>query len=458
MRCLTPPPPVIDDLLPSMIKPAEYARRRRQLMRLASPEAIFILPSAAERVRNNDSHYPFRQDSDFLYLTGFNEPDAVLVLVPGRKHGECLLFCRERNAEREAWDGPRAGTEGAVADHGMDDAFPITDLDDILPGLIEGRSRVYYHHGRDAEFDLKLIGWVNRVRAQIKQGAHPPHEFLALGHLLHDLRLFKSRDELALMRKSASIAAEAHVRAMSCTRPGLFEYEIEAELLHAFRRHGAVPSYEPIVGAGRNACVLHYRANNARLEDGDLLLIDAGAELAGYASDITRTFPINGRFSPAQAAIYALVLQAQLAAIAAVKPGNSWIAPHEAAVRVLCAGLIALGLLKGTLARCLKDESYKKFYMHKTGHWLGLDVHDVGDYRIDGEYRVLEPGMVLTIEPGIYIAADCKGVAAKWRGIGVRIEDDVLVTATGNEVLSAAVPKSIEEIEGVMAGAVARAA
>ncbi len=434
-----------------MIKPAEFARRRRQLMRMAGAEAILILPAASERIRNNDSHYPFRQDSDFLYLTGFCEPEAVLVLVPGRKHGEALLFCRERDAEREAWDGPRAGTEGAVADYGMDDAYPFTDLDDILPGLIEGRSRVYYHLGRDAEFDLKLIGWVNRVRAQIKQGAQPPHEFLALGHLLHDLRLFKSRDEVAVMRRSADLAAQAHVRAMQATRAGMFEYEIEAELLHAFRRRGAVPSYEPIVGAGANACVLHYRANNAQLHSGDLLLIDAGAELHGYASDITRTFPVSGHFSAAQRAIYGLVLKAQLAAIEAVRPGASWIAPHEVAVRVLTAGLIELGLLRGTLEGCLKDESYRRFYMHKTGHWLGLDVHDVGDYRIDGDYRLLEPGMVLTIEPGLYIAPGSKGVAAKWRGIGVRIEDDVLVTLKGYEVLSRGAPKGVDEIEQLMA-------
>ncbi len=436
-----------------MIKPAEFARRRRQLMRMAGPDAILVLPAATERIRNNDSHFPYRQDSDFLYLTGFPEPEAVLVLVPGRRHGESLLFCRERDPERETWDGPRAGTEGAVERFGMDDAFPISDLDDILPGLIEGRTRVYYHLGRDAEFDLKLIGWVNRVRAQIKQGAEPPHEFLALGHLLHDLRLFKSRDEIATMRRSAAIAAEGHVRAMQAARPGMYEYEIEAELLHAFRRRGAVASYEPIVGAGANACVLHYRANNAVLKAGDLLLIDAGAELDGYASDITRTFPVDGVFSPAQRALYALVLDAQAAAIAAVRPGASWIAPHEAAVRVLTEGLLRLGLLKGTLAQCLKDESYRRFYMHKTGHWLGLDVHDVGDYRIEGDYRLLEPGMALTIEPGLYIAPDAKGVAAKWRGIGIRIEDDVVVTAQGCDVLSSGVPKAIDEIEALMASA-----
>ncbi len=292
-----------------MIEAREFVRRRRQLMRMAGRDAIVIVPAAPERVRSNDSHYPYRQDSDFHYLGGFPEPDAVLALIPGREQGEMILFCRERDAERERWDGARIGTEGAVRDYGFDDAFPIDDIDDILPGMIEGRARVYYHFGRDPEFDLNLIGWVNRVRADVRKGAVPPHEFVALSHLLHDLRLYKSRSELRVMRKSAKIAASAHVRAMRATRPGMNEHEIEAELLHEFRRHGAVPSYEPIVGGGANACVLHYRANNAPLRDGDLLLIDAGAEFECYASDVTRTFPVNGRFSPEQRALYDIVLR-----------------------------------------------------------------------------------------------------------------------------------------------------
>lgn len=429
----------------------EFARRRRQLMRMAGRDAIIIVPSAAERVRNNDAHYPFRQDSDFHYLTGFAEPDAVLALVPGRSQGEVILFCRERDRAREQWDGHRAGQEGAVANFGMDDAFPIDDIDDILPGLIEGRSRVYYHFGRETRFDLILMGWVNRVRSNIKQGAKPPHEFVALSHLLHDLRLYKSRSELRLMRKSAQIAAEAHVRAMRTTRPGMNENEVEAELLHTFRKHNAVPSYEPIVGGGTNACVLHYRANNATLQDGDLLLIDAGAEYACYASDITRTFPVNGRFTPEQRELYDIVLAAQLAAIEEVRPGKSFEAYHLAAVRVLTQGLIRLGLLKGSLRSNLESHSYRKFYMHKTGHWLGLDVHDVGDYRVDGEFRELEPGMVVTVEPGLYIPPDLKGVPARYRGIGIRIEDDVIVTSGEPEVISAGVPKDADEIEALMA-------
>ena len=420
-------------------------------MRMAGDDAILILPSAPPRIRSKDTHYSYRQDSDFWYLSGFDEPDAVLVLVPGRKHGEALLFCRERDPEREAWDGPRAGTDGAVSEFGFDDAYPITDLDDILPGLLEGRSRVYYHFGRDTEFDLQLIGWLNRVRAQVKQGAQPPHEFLELGHYLHELRLFKSRDEIRLMKRAAQIAAGAHVAAMHATHPGLHEYEVEAAILHHFRRNDAQPAYESIVGGGANACVLHYIANKSVLRDGDLLLIDAGAEYRNYASDITRTFPVNGRYSKEQRAIYQLVLDAQHAALKKARPGSTWIAGHDAAVATLTEGLLKLGLLKGTLEKNLASGDYKRFYMHKTGHWLGLDVHDVGEYRIDGEFRELEPDMVFTIEPGLYIAPGSKGVPATWQGIGVRIEDDVLITKDGCEVITGGVPKEIDEVEALLA-------
>jgi Xaa-Pro aminopeptidase len=436
-----------------MIERKEFARRRQQLMRIIGDDAICIVPAAPERLRNNDSHYPYRQDSDFHYLTGFPEPDAVLALIPGRAHGETILFCRERDPEREAWDGPRAGPEGAVSEFGVDDAFPIGDIDDILPGMIEGRSRVYYHFGRDTEFDIKLMAWVNSVRAQVRRGAVAPHEFVALGHILHDLRLYKTRNELRLMRKAAKIAAGAHVRAMQLVRPGMNEHEIEAELLHEFRRNGAVPSYEPIVGGGKNGCVLHYRANNSVLNDGDLLLIDAGAEYDCYASDITRTFPINGKFSPEQRALYDVVLKAQNASIKEVRAGKPFGAYHDAAVKAIVAGLIKLGLLKGSVEKNIREHTYRPFYMHKTGHWLGLDVHDVGDYRVDGEFRELEPGMVVTVEPGIYIAPDAKRVPAKWRGIGIRIEDDVVVTRGDPEVITAAVPRDADEIEALMAKA-----
>ncbi|WP_115006842.1 aminopeptidase P N-terminal domain-containing protein [Xanthomonas campestris] len=430
---------------------AEYARRRKQLMQMAGEQAILILPAAPERVRSHDTHYPYRQDSDFWYLSGFPEPEAVLVLVPGRKHGETILFCRERDAEREAWDGPRAGQEGAVAQYGMDDAYPIDDVDEILPGLLEGRSRVYYHFGRDVDFDLKLIGWLKRVREQVRHGAQPPHEFLELGHLLHEQRMFKSRDEIALMQQAADISVRAHRAAMQLARPGVHEYQLQAEIEREFRAADAWPAYGSIVGTGSNACVLHYRANNARSRDGELVLVDAGAEYRGYAADITRTFPVNGRFSAAQRALHDLVGAAQAAALAQAQPGIAYEAGHLAAVQTLTEGLLRLGLLKGTLERNLAEGHYKRFYRHKTGHWLGLDVHDVGEYRLAGESRLLEPGMVFTIEPGLYVSAHDTSVDAKWRGIGIRTEDNVLITADGHRVLTDALARSADEIEAEMA-------
>lgn len=429
-----------------------FARRRQQLMQAAGEGSILILPAAPERVRSRDTQYPYRQDSDFWYLTGCDEPEAVLVLVPGRKHGEAILFCRERDLEREAWDGPRLGPEGAVAVLGLDDAYPIADIDEILPGLLEGRRRVHYHLGRDADFDLKLIGWLNRVRAQVRQGAQPPQEFLELGHLLDELRLFKSADELRLMQQAADISVQAHRAALRAARVGMHEFELQAELEYVFRKHGAQPAYASIVGAGANACVLHYRNNVAKCRDGELVLIDAGAEYAGYAADITRTFPVNGRFSKPQRALHDLVCAAQAAALAQARPGVPYEAGHDAAVATLAEGLLSLGLLKGTLEKVIASGDYKRFYRHKTGHWLGLDVHDVGEYRIDGASRLLEPGMVFTIEPGLYIPPDDTSVAAQWRGIGIRIEDDVLITREGHRVLTAALERSAEDVEGVMAG------
>jgi Xaa-Pro aminopeptidase len=429
----------------------EFARRRRQLMRIAGDDAILVLPAAPERIRSRDTHYPYRQDSDLWYLTGFPEPEAVLVLVPGRQHGEAILFCRERDPEREGWDGPRSGPEGAVERFGLDDAYPIDDLDEILPGLLEGRSRVYYHFGRDTEFDLKLIGWLNRVRAQVRSGAQPPHEFLELGHLLDELRLFKSPAELRLMQRAADISVKAHEAAMRAAKPGVREYELQAEIERVFRMHDATPAYGSIVGAGGNACVLHYVANAAQSRDGDLVLVDAGAEYRNYASDITRTFPVNGRFGKEQRALHDLVGAAQGAALAHARPGVPYEAGHEAAVRTLTEGLLRLGLLKGALEKNIADGKYKRFYRHKTGHWLGLDVHDVGDYRIDGDSRLLEPGMVFTIEPGLYVAPDDTTVAAKWRGIGIRTEDDVLVTKDGHKVLTGKLARSADEIEALMA-------
>ncbi len=434
-----------------MITRAEFSKRRKRLMAMADEQSILIIPSANERLRSKDTTYPFRQDSDFWYLTGFNEPEALLVMVPGRSKGECLLFCRERDADKEAWDGPRVGPEAAVEALAMDDAYPISDLDDILPGLLEGRSRVYYHYGRDSDFDLTLMGWLNRVRAQKRLGAEPPHEFLELGHLLDELRLFKSAGEIALMRRSAEIAVEAQIAAMQATPQARYEYEVEAALQHVYRRRNAVPSYEPIVGSGPNACVLHYRANNAPVKKGDLLLCDAGAEYALYASDITRTWPVSGRFNPAQKALYQRVLDAHQAAIQAARVGAAYDVIHSTAVSVLTEGLLSLGLLKGSLKNALATESYKKFYMHKTGHWLGLDVHDVGEYKLGGKSRQLEPGMVFTIEPGLYIAPGTPGVPAKYQGIGIRIEDDILMTKNGPENLTVGVPATVDAIEALMA-------
>ncbi len=435
-----------------MIAASEFARRRKQLMRMMGNDAIAILPTAPERLRNRDVEHPYRCDSDFYYLTGFAEPEAVAVFVPGRAHGEFILFCRERDPLMETWNGRRAGTEGAVEQFGADDAFPITDIDDILPGLLESRERVFYTMGAAPEFDTRVINWVKEIRSRARSGVHTPDEFVALDHLVHDMRLYKSRAEIKVMREAANIAAEAHKRAMRTCKPGMMEYAIEAEFLHEFRRHGCEPAYSSIVGGGDNGCILHYTENNAVLRDGDLLLIDAGAEHQYYASDITRTFPVNGRFTEPQQQLYNLVLDAQLAAIEEVYPGNHWNAPHDAAVKVLTRGLVKLGLLKGRPAQLIKDGAYRKFYMHRTGHWLGMDVHDVGDYKVGEEWRVLEPGMVMTVEPGLYIPIGSKGVARKWWGIGIRIEDDVLVTRDGYDVLSKHVPKSVEEIEALMAG------
>ncbi len=436
------------------IPKSEFARRRKALMEQMGPDSIAILPAAPMYIRNRDVEHVYRQDSDFQYLSGFPEPEAVIALIPGREHGEYVLFCRERDPERELWDGLRAGQEGAVRDYGADDAFPIGDIDDILPGLIEGRERVYYAIGSNEAFDHRLMEWIKSIRSKARQGAQPPSEFVALDHLLHDLRLYKSAAEVKVMQAAAEISARAHVRAMQAARPGLFEYHLEAELDYEFRKGGAkMPAYGSIVASGRNACILHYRENDQPLKDGDLVLIDAGCEIDCYASDITRTFPVSGRFSVEQKAIYELVLAANEEAFRHIAPGRHWNEAHEATVRVITAGLVELGLLEGELDELIASEAYKPFYMHRAGHWLGLDVHDVGDYKVGGQWRVLEPGMCMTVEPGIYIAADNQQVAKKWRGIGVRIEDDVVVTRSGCQILTGGVPKRVEEIEALMAEA-----
>jgi Xaa-Pro aminopeptidase len=434
------------------ISQKEFQQRRQELMNHMEPNSIAIVQAAASTLRNGDTEFRYRQSSDLHYLTGFNEAQSVLVLIPGREQGQCLLFCQERDPLKELWNGKLLGPEAAIKELGMDDAFPIGDIDDILPGLIEGRERVYYAMGKDEQFDHRVMEWVKVVRAKVRSGAHSPGEFLVLDHLLHELRLIKSKAEIDLMREAGQISVRAHTRAMQMTHPGLYEYQVEAEFMHEFFRAGSrAPAYTSIVAGGANACILHYIDNDQKLNDGDLLLIDAGCEFESYASDITRTFPVNGKFSPEQKAIYELVLKAQLAAIDQVKPGNAWNVPHDTTVQVITEGLVELGLLQGNVEDLIKNGAYRDFYMHRAGHWLGMDVHDVGDYKIDGRWRELEPGMVLTVEPGLYVSPGNTKVDARWRGIGVRIEDDVAVTRTGNEVLTAGLAKTVSEIETLMA-------
>jgi len=427
----------------------EYARRRRHLMELMGPGGIAVLPAAPARRRSRDTDYEYRQDSDFFYLTGFGEPESVAVLVPERAEGEFILFCRDRDPQREMWDGLRAGPDGAVADHAADDAFPIDDIDDILPGLLERSERVYYAMGASDAFDGRLMEWMHRLQSNRQRGG-APDELVSLDHLLHEMRLFKSRAEIGIMQRSARLAVAAHRRAMTVCKPGMHEYELEAEFRHEFARHGAQCSYTPIVAAGANACILHYTENRAALKDGDLVLIDAGCEFRMYASDVTRTFPVNGRYSEPQRELYDIVHAAHAAAVDKVRRGNHWNDPHDAAVREITRGLRELGVLRGRLGDLVSKEAYKPYFMHKTGHWLGIDVHDVGDYKIAQEWRLLEPGMVMTIEPGIYVSSDAGKAAARWRGIGIRLEDDVHLSRDGPRILSRDLPSSAEEIEAFM--------
>ena len=427
---------------------SRYAERRRVLQQRMG-KGVAVIPTAPERFRSRDSDYPYRFDSYFYYLTGFAEPDAILVVIAGDEP-RSILFCRERNPERELWDGIRRGPEGAKTELGLDEAYPVGALDEQMPKLLSNQRALFYSPGADAAWDARVLGWLNQVRAQVRAGVSAPADIRDVRAVLDEMRLAKDDTELAVMRRAAAISAAAHERAMRATRPGRNEYEIEAELLYEFRRRGAqFPAYWPIVAGGANACILHYRDNNARLAEGELLLIDAGCELDGYASDLTRTFPVNGKFSGPQREIYELVLAAQKAAIAAVKPGSRWDEPHNAALRALAQGFIELGLCQGPLEKVIETEDYRRYYMHRTGHWLGLDVHDVGEYKTSGDWRRLEPGMTLTVEPGCYIRP-ADNVPTRFWNIGVRIEDDVAVTPSGCEVLTAAAPKSAREIESLV--------
>jgi Xaa-Pro aminopeptidase len=412
---------------------------------------IAIIASASNQTRNRDVEFPFRQDSDFYYLTGFNEADSLAVFIPGREQGEYILFCREFDEKKALWEGAHAGLEGATEHFQADDSFPIDDMDEILPGMLENKNKVFYPMGRDGELDHQIMEWINHLRKQSRNGVNAPGELVSLEHILHEMRLFKSTAELKLMRIAAEVSCKAHKRAMQQCKPGLYEYQLEADIVHEFMQNGLrYVAYPSIVAGGKNACVLHYVDNKDKLKKSDLILIDAGAECDHYAADITRTFPVSGKFSQAQKKLYQLVLDAQYAAIEQVQPGAAWNKAHDASVEVLTKGLVELGLLKGRVAKLIKDEKYKQFYMHRIGHWLGMDVHDVGDYKLDDQWRLLEPGMVLTIEPGLYIPENCKTVDAKWWGIGIRIEDDVLVTEDGYEILTHAVPKEIDEIETLL--------
>ena len=433
------------------LQPPACAARRLHLARTMQA-GVAVVPTAPERLRNRDTHYPFRFDSHFWYLTAFPEPEAVLVIIAGESP-RSILFCRERSEAREVWEGFRYGPEAARERFGFDVALPITALDEEMPKLLADQPALYYPLGADAAWDARTVKWLNAVREQARTGVASPGRVHDVRVLVDEMRLIKDRDELATMRGAAAISAAAHRRAMLSTRPGRLEHEIEAELLYEFRRRGAqFPAYAPIVAGGANACVLHYVFNDAELHDGDLLLIDAGCELQGYASDITRTFPVNGRFCGAQREVYELVLAAQHAAMQQVREGNAWNEPHDAAVRVLAQGMIDLKLVAGPLDAVLEEETYKRFYMHRTGHWLGLDVHDAGDYKRSGAWRALAPGMVLTVEPGIYIRA-AADVPHALHDIGIRIEDDVLVTEGDCEVLTAAAPKTIDDVEALMRSA-----
>ncbi len=424
-------------------------RARRKRLASAMKAGVAVLRTAPERQRNRDTQYPFRHDSYFYYLTGFTEPESVLVVVAGKKP-KSLLFCRDKDLEREIWDGFRYGPKEARRVFGFDEAHSISLLDEKLPELLANQPVLYCDMGEHADWDARLIKWMNAVRAQVRSGIAAPSQLHDIRQLLDEMRLRKDEKEISIMRRAAEISSAAHQRAMRATKPGRFEYEIEAELLHEFRRNGAqAPAYTSIVAGGANACVLHYVSNNAKMKDGDLLLIDAGCELDGYAADITRTFPISGKFSGPQRDIYELVLAAQAAAIAKVKPKNDFQAPHDAAVKVLTQGMVDLGLLKGSVDGLIESGDYRKFYMHRTGHWLGMDVHDCGDYKREGEWRALEAGMVLTVEPGCYVRA-ANEVSERFWNIGVRIEDDALVTLKGCEILTAAAPKSVSDIERLM--------
>lgn len=434
------------------IQQREFADRRERLAAQLPINSAVIVPSAKLQHRNSDVESPFRQDSDFYYLSGFDEPEALIVIVKDQAVVTYHLFCQPRDPEMEIWNGYRSGPEGVKIDFLADKAFSIEEVDERLPELLDGIDSIHFCMGTCYQTESRVESWLTSMRKKRRQGVTVPSRLIELSSVLHEMRLIKSVQEIEVMRSAGEISAQAHVRAMQICCPGLMEYQLEAEIIHHFMQNGCrLPAYSSIVGGGKNGCVLHYVSNNSMLREGDLVLIDAGCETDYYAGDITRTFPVNGRFNDAQRALYELVLKAQMACIEELKPGIPWEQTHDTSVRVITEGLVGLGLLKGNVGELIDCGAYKAFYMHRLGHWLGMDVHDVGDYKVAGEWRLLEPGMVMTVEPGIYVAPDNENVDARWRGIGIRIEDDVLITDNGCEVLTGLVPKTVDEIETLMA-------
>lgn len=433
---------------------ADFQERRDRLAEEMGPHSIAIIATSPVAMRNRDADYKFRADSSFFYLTGFAEPEAVAIIETFESIDEGYtysLFCRERDREMEIWHGYRAGVDGAVEDYDADEAYAIDLLDEEIIEKLLNKQKLFYRMGQQADFDARVAKWIAEVNGESRKGTSAPAQVIQLDRILDEMRLHKSTQEIELMQIASTISAQAHTRAMQAVKPGMMEYALEAELNYIFGQNGCVPSYNSIVGGGANGCILHYVENDKVLKDGDLVLIDAACEYQLYASDITRTFPVNGKFSPEQKALYNVILKAQLAAIDAVRIGNSYKEPHRIAVRILVQGLLDLGLMQGDIEQIIESESFHQFYMHGTGHWLGMDVHDVGSYKIEGEWRAYEEGMTVTVEPGLYIAPDDATVDAKWRGIGIRIEDDVVVTKNGPRVLTAAVVKTVEEIEALMA-------
>ena len=430
-----------------------FSERRDLLAGKVLEDSAIIVSAASVKSRISDTEYSYRQDSNFYYLSGYEEPESLILIRPNQDKERFIIFCRDRDPLREQWDGFRTGQEGVIQDYGADAAYSINSIDEIMPKLLEGAKNIYFSMSAPCGVDAKISSWVEDIRKNTRSGAEPPQNLLSLDSILHEMRLIKESDEMDLMKQAANITTEAHIRAMQSVRPGMYEYQLEAEYLYAFNKNGArSPAYNSIVGGGNNSCILHYVENNAELQDGDLVLVDAGCEYQYYASDVTRTFPVNGKFSPEQREIYSIVLEAHKQSMEQAKPGNKWNLMHDKSVEVIVEGLLSIGLLQGSRDEIIDKGEYSKFYMHRIGHWLGMDVHDVGSYKQDGDWRPLEEGMVMTVEPGIYILDSMEGVDDKWKGIGVRIEDDIAITDSGFEILTPDVPRTIEEVEQTVQG------